>query len=96
MSIVGEWSDWPFFDDDDDSELCVRAAWLHALVRPVDEYHAHVRSYDMGRPAEVVDVDANYFDSGDRRLALLWPSGTLLWLPVDDVERVTDERWGDR
>lgn len=53
-------------------------------VRVLDEYRAHVRDYDMGIPARVETFDCQpHLD--EHEVFLVWPSGTGLWVDLDNV-----------
>ena len=56
-------------------------------VLVLDPFRAHVRDYDMGVPAEVETIDC--CDVNDVHVAfLVWPSGTGLWVDVENVRVV--------
>ena len=53
------------------------------VVRVIDEFRAHVRQCDLGVPAEVREYD---YDSAV--VYLVWPSGTGLWVDVENMRAV--------
>jgi len=64
----------------------------HALkdgdqVLVLDPFRAHVRSYDIGVPAVIETIDCHDIDDS-HEVFLVWPSGTGLWVDVENVRVV--------
>ena len=89
-----------FEQSDEDESFGEFAITLEALFPPcnhnlkdgdqvivLDPFRAHVRSYDIGVPAVIETIDCHDIDDS-HEVYLVWPSGTGLWVDIDNVRVV--------